>query len=307
MSTLKTGIHHGLPMADYLALAAVSSSRLKDLGRSPAYCHHRMTESSPATDATNFGSFVDALLLEPETARDRFLCAGPCAAKTKAGKACGNNGSLRLDGEWFCGVKGHAPEGATPPTAPVLKQPDYDRAFRVWDALQAHPWWQRFADRKPATQQTLVWRDMETDLVCKGRPDACALDDAGSILMDLKVTREACQNVYPRKCVSLWHPQQLAWYAAGYEEHGVHVTERWILAVHPEPPHEVTAYRMSDDLNAWADRVVYERHQTYAHCVAQDWWPAGDYEVTVPLPDWATIGPKVEIDWSGIEDEEEAA
>ena len=293
------GIHTGVSMSNYLMLNAASSSRLKDLGRSPAFCKYRMTASRGDTVATIVGSLVDALLLTPAEVEGNFLKAGTCAARLKSGAPCTKNGSLVLGKDWYCKTKSHAPVEAGPPVARVLSTDDYDRALNIFHAVQAHPWWQAFQPTISGVQETLVWEDAESGILVKGRPDA----RGGSILMDLKVTREAAQSVYPRKCVGLWHPQQAAHYAQGYAELGVEITERWILAAHPEPPHEVTAYIMSPDLNKYADRTVRNRMERLADYMHLNSWPPGVPEVEVPLPDWINPGVEIEDDPIYVEED----
>lgn len=275
------GIHTGVSLSDYLMLDAVSSSRLKDLGRSPAYCKYRMTASRGDTVATIVGSLVDALLLTPADVEGNFLKAGTCCATLKSGARCTSNGSLVLGREWYCKKKSHAPVTAGPPVARVLAEDDYDRALNIFHAIQAHPWWQDFQPTIDAAQDTLVWTDPNTGLLCKGRPDI----KGGATLVDLKVCREAAQNLYPRKCAYLWHPHQLSHYATGYAELGVEITKRVILAAHPEEPHEVTAYVMHPLFNEWADGIVRDRMDAYADYASLNSWPPGVPEVEL-LPEW---------------------
>jgi len=269
-------IEYGLPIEDYHAIDAASSGRLRDMGRSPAYCRYRIDNPIHDTTAKIVGSFVDALLLAPDEAA-RFA-PKDFDARTKDGKA-------RRDELEGAGIR-------------ILAQPDYDRAMSIFHALQAFPWWADLPD--VCAQSSVLWTDPENEIPCRARPDILA--DGGRILCDLKVCREAAQNVYPRRSVMLWHPQQLAWYARGLEEAGVHVEERYILAVHPDPPHEVTAYKMSAELNGWADGIVAERLGYYAECVKANNWPSGVPEVEIGLPNWITT-PEVSFDGVEVENE----
>jgi len=173
----------------------------------------------------------------------------------------------------------------------VLAQDDWDRCHAIYEALLASPWYAALGSH--STQVTALWVDGDTDIACKARPDILAAD---TILCDLKVCRQATPDVYLRACVSLYHPQQLAWYARGLAANGVNVRERWVLAVHPEPPHEVTAYRMTPDLCEWADKVVESRMLYYEECKVANSWPSGMGEIDVPLPEWAQAGIAGQID-----------
>jgi len=278
--TWTPGIRHGVPIDDYHAIDACSAGRLRDMGRSAAYCRMRMEEPTPDTPAMAVGSFVDALLLDPDTS-DAFALKD-FDARTKVGKQ-------RRDELAAAGVR-------------VLSEADWDRAHAIYHAVQASPWWSSLED--VWTQTTVLWDDLDLGIRCRARPDILAY--AGRILCDLKVCRQAIEGEYQRRCVSLYHPQQLAWYARGLAEVGYEVRERVILAVHPEPPHEVTAYRMSAELNAWADAAVLDRATFYAECVRSQSWPAGNAEVEVPLPEWARVNEQNRVDFGGVEVEVEA-
>jgi len=56
----------GVPAETYHAIDACSSTRLKDMGRSPAYCRYMALNPKPPTAAMAVGSYVDALLLDPD-------------------------------------------------------------------------------------------------------------------------------------------------------------------------------------------------------------------------------------------------
>ncbi len=251
---------HSLPFSEYQALNAIRSSFLRDLGRSPAYAKWREANPSEPSAAMKLGALVDAHVAggDPDLFAPKSF-----DARTNEGKA------QRAD---------YAARGVT-----VLDAEDYERGMAVVAAVRAHPVWADLSDIR--LQTTVVWRDMA--LLCKARPDILAVRRNKLVLLDLKVCRDNSESVYPRKCLSLWHPQQLAWYCRGLFACGEPVARCGTLTVHPEPPHEVTLYWMSRELTAYAETVVEKRLAIAQHCAAQGAWPAGPAEVTVPAPLWA--------------------
>ena len=249
-----------MPMADYLALDACSSSRLRNLGRSPAYCRYMIDHPAPATDAMRLGSLVDCLLTEPASEGARFAVKD-YDARTKEGKA-------RRDLL--------AESGLT-----VLDADDYHRARTIAASVRLHPFWGALKDAR--YQQTVY---VEGSPGRKARPDILATYGTGLAVVDIKVCRQASQDIYPRACWGLWHPQQLAWYADCLRLAGENVVSSWTLAVHPQEPHEVTAYQMSDAMMKVALEVVLRREEKYADCVASGVWPDGDELVVVEPPEW---------------------
>jgi hypothetical protein len=207
------------------------------------------------------GSLVDAWLLEPP--RAAWFAVKDFDARTSAGKA-------RRDELAAAGIE-------------VLSQADWDRAGAIADAVRDHPWWKSLTFCR--YQTSVDWLD--AGHACKGRPDVIARHNGKLILCDLKVCRQAAQSEYPRACASLWHPQQLAWYSRGLLANGMEIEEEWIMAVHPLPPHEATAYRISAGMRAWAAQEVEKRYAKWCECAERAEWPAGEAEVTVDAPAWA--------------------
>lgn len=259
--SITTGIHDGIPFADYLALDAISSSRLKAMGRSPAYCRWQMDNPSEPTAPMLVGSLVDCMLLEADAVPDRFV--------SKDWNDRSHENKARTAALLSAGI---AP-------VPTL---DYERAEDIVKAVRAHPFWSDLRDMR-----TQVTAYIEANPGSKCRPDILANYQGRPVLVDLKVCRQATQDLYPRSCWSLWHPHQLAWYRDILRSLGHEVDLCYILAVHPQPPHEVTAYEMTDAMLDAASVVVEKRADAYADCVASGVWPHGEPTMVVDPPAWA--------------------
>ena len=82
---MKPGIYDGCPDTDYHSAPGVSSSILKEMGRSPAHCRaKRDGDRDKRTKALDTGIILHCAVLEPE----RFAGSMPC-------RRCGSTTPMR--------------------------------------------------------------------------------------------------------------------------------------------------------------------------------------------------------------------
>ena len=184
----KPGRYAGVPEGDYFALPALNASTLKHMGRSALHCKAEMTAADrPDTEAQKVGRLVHCAVLEP----DRFAasyCQAPQAedhpealadhaaykarAKELGLKVTGTKGDLKArileaDPEavfW----EDHAAQlvGEREP----LKADHWFLAQSIIESIAANAK-AAAALSKGAAEETLVWHDEPTGLLCKGRLD----------------------------------------------------------------------------------------------------------------------------------------
>lgn len=117
-------------------------------------------------------------------------------------------------------------------------------------------------------EQMITWK--VGDRECAGTPD---LFTATGVLADLKVTPLASPRQFPwhvRKM--LWHAQPV-WYLDGLESCGKCVSDVYLVAVAPKPPHLPVAYHFSErtiELGRKTWRRLFDR---LLGCEAEDFWP----------------------------------
>lgn len=113
------GWHYGCPAPVYHTVEAASAHRLHDLSRSAAHCRHNIDHPFDASLAMIVGSATDAMTLEGDVAFDSaFVVSEQCAAYSKEGNRCRNDGKFHVAGEWKCGIHAKA-----------------DRFKATWDAI----------------------------------------------------------------------------------------------------------------------------------------------------------------------------
>lgn len=263
--------------ADYLAWPAVSCSDLLHLRRSPASAQLiRATPKAPSP-AMRFGTAWHCACLEPEEFDRRYIVAGTCVATKKGGEPCSNAGVLYLGGEWFCRVRGHAPEGAGDPLSTVLAPGDHTRIHAMRRSLWAHPKWE---DTRSLCLVERSAYGCVDGLEMKARPDLW--DAHRGRVIDLKSTAKIEQ-------IKSWNgAKRLDWHirAAHYLDTltaaGVRATEYVYAVVASDPPYEAYLWEVTNE-QLMAGREEHRRLlDNWVRCAsvgAIGAWPGGNTEI----------------------------
>jgi len=271
--TIEPGIHEGMPFDQYIALPAISNSRLKWLERSPAYCRLKIDEDEErTTEALQVGSLLHMMLLEPELAEARYLVHEKLDRRTKVGK-----------GAWQ-DIQDEAAESGKEP----IEQELWDRAREVADSVKANPSAAAVLDNADQKEVTLVWVDEPTGELCKARIDFGAA--AVSLFGDVKTSRAAHPDSFGREIHNFRYYRQGAWYRRGLDVLGLlgRYADYGIIAVENTAPFECYPYRLRpEDLDAGAVENEYLVN-IYHRCQVEGRWPGGQDEFqNISLPPWA--------------------
>jgi hypothetical protein len=280
---IPAGIHHGVPMADYLGNTcpgpSVSRSGLWTIeSKSPAHYWaesylnpHRVPQED--TDALRLGAAVHTLILEPETwLAQHVVKPEGMTFTTKDGKA------WRAEQE---------EAGRT-----ILTPAEWRMVMGVEEAVKAHPLARR-AIAESASEVTIAMQDAETGVWLKARPDALPHDPRRMpFSVQIKTTLDASPAAFSRSVWSYGYHLGAAIEIDMLAMLGWHDNPGYLLiAVEKEPPFAVTLVRLSDDAVGWG-RTQYRRAlRRFADCLAAGKWPAYSDAVTeVHLPEWAARG-----------------
>lgn len=268
---LGPGIHPGLSDGEYDAIDAVRSSHLKALVPPSTPAHLRELITHPKSKKCfDIGNAAHYGILRPEQFDKCFAVAGQCAATTKAGTRCTNNGIWTLGDQWFCNVRGHAPDGAVCDDRTVITEDDYRKCVGMREAVWAHPRARDFLERAER-EVTGVWTDPATELLCKFRMDAVIW--AAGMAGDVKTARDASAEKFVYairdRCYHL---------SAAFYEHGATALDRLIdrfffIAVESEPPHCVNLLLLRSEVIEEGWKLARHALETYAHCRLLNLWP----------------------------------
>ena len=222
---MKSGIYPNVNFKDYLAIKAVSNSYLGRLDKCPAAALVKQED----TPSLILGRAVHKLVLEGiEAFSSEFANAPTCDRRTKEGKAIWAETLLRNEGKH------------------LLSADDWLKVYAIYKAVKAHP---RATEvlAENVTEQTCVWTDKETGLLCKIRPDS--VPDAGKMaLVDLKTCADASEDGFTRSIVKYGYARQAALYLDGYNAVTRSNADAFIfMAVEPDEPYRTEVYLLDNE------------------------------------------------------------
>lgn len=161
-------------------------------------------------------------------------------------------------------------------------------------ALREHPIAASLLDPAggAAAEQTLVWRDEETGVMCRALLDWLRTPIPGQRLVvpDYKTSHEVDPDSISKALASYAYYGQGAWYTEATEKLGLSTGQPAFVLIFQRKtaPHLVVcAQVMPDDLGRGHERNRMARH-LYRWCSEQDAWPgyADDRVLPVYLPSW---------------------
>ena len=260
---LVSGVYPGIPMADYLAIKALSSGMAHHiLTQSPLHAWidspwnpNREDDSNKTSD---IGTVAHDVLLEGGTGIiERIDPNDYPAEKTGAIPTGWTNKAIRAARD-AARVTGKIP----------LFPADVDAVTAMVASARAY-----IADSElagvfdiGAAEQTAIWQDGAT--LCKARPDWLNND----ICLHVKTTkRSVAPYSFERMAINMGYDMSIAFYARGIER-----PNHLILAIEQDPPYACKLFGLS---NAQADisaRKVERAINTWAACMKAGKFPAYD-------------------------------
>jgi exodeoxyribonuclease VIII len=269
---------------------AVSKSRLDSIARSPLHYWAKHLDPNrwpaEATPAMLIGSAVHTSVLEPDE-WDANYAVTPAGInrRTNAGKA-----------EWdvFTTAAG---------SRTVISREDADLVGKITEGVFAHPAAGGLLGLPGKAETSLFWKDAETGLECKCRPDYL-LDD-GSTIVDLKTTESASPADFMQSIIKFRYHVQAAWYLHGVEQATGKRPEQFVfVCIEKRPPFACAAYVAAPEMVQIGWDTARANLNRLAECMAADAWPGySDQVELINLPAWmrpkadgTTIGQPPEIE-----------
>lgn len=188
---LAEGLHKDIPESIYHALKYVSNSYLSRLDEVPAMVKVPYEE----TAAMAIGTAFHTLILQPERFDELVAVAPVCDKRTKEGKA------TYADFMASCGDKS------------TISPADMETVKAMRESVYRHPAAKKILSAG-IPEQTVIWQDEETKLMCKSRIDFEPEGNRG-VLVDLKKTKSCEQHKFLRSVQDYGYARQAAMYLAG--------------------------------------------------------------------------------------------
>lgn len=261
-----------MPAEQYHSIAALSAGGLKRLRQSPAHFYGMQIDPNrprgEPTPAMRNGTLVHAVLFEPDAVPARYVVK-PDSVDYRT-----NDGKAWRDAQ----------------TAEIVEPVDMARACAQAAAVRALPDVAALL-RDGYAEASAFWRDTDTGVLCKCRPDWVSPAGDGVILVDGKTARDASPDGFGRAIWNLSYHLQAAWYSDGWERAtGQRVLGFVFAAVESDWPHAAAAYMLGDDVLDAARRECRRLTDLYAECLSTGRWPGyGSGVQLINLPRWANL------------------
>jgi hypothetical protein len=197
------------------------------------------------------------------------------------------------------------------PGRTVVTRKELEQAERIARAVRDNPDANEALSGIWDTEVSIVWKDPDTGVLCKGRIDWLTDPARDRVLIgDLKTCRDNAPPWFPKDAARREYYAQMAWYrmgltalsAKGPEIHCV------LLAVQSGGCHDSTVYDLDDDELRAGDELNAERLQQLLELeegYGERPWPGKCQRAPLNLAEHApgVLGEGGELDLDGLEDE----
>lgn len=167
----------------------------------------------------------------------------------------------------------------------VIKQDDLDKARNVAKYAMENPGISSiFTGGK--TEQTLIWKDDETDVMCRCRFDL--FNHKELFGMDYKTSRNAHPREFSRAVGDYGYYIQAAMYMEGYKAvFGKSLKKFWFIVQEIEQPEMIAPIELDNVALEWGKILFDAAKRKYAMCKDTDHWPGYDEQThKIGLPGW---------------------
>lgn len=266
----------GMSNAAYHSRPEASSTKLKVLANTtPLHFWHRFLSGEyeeARKDDFVIGSLFHAVCLPGEDPDTDFVMGPDCERRKDADKAI-----------WA------AAEADALATGRDLIKPEWmELAVAMAGAVAKHPTAAMILGMEGRAETSLLWRDQETGVALRCRPDWLVIGDDTALIVDLKSIRDGSPEGFQRASINHGYDVQAYLYSEGVKAAlGKEVEAFVFLCVEKTPPYAVSLYRADTSLMELGYRKARKALALYAECTKTGIWP-GYPEDIIPLsaPAW---------------------
>lgn len=250
---MKNEIFH-IDEQGYNDLPALRSTLLKEFMKSPA--HYRYMRDAPHSDASYFilGSFVHSLILEPETVKEKYLCAKVKSRNAKEYK------------EMVPRAKAQKKD--------ILLQPEWQKGVEMANEAMKDP---HFAAMLQKSEAELSATAKIEDVWVKVRLDMY-IPDTG-VIVDIKTTSES-SKYFPYNLRKYGYDVSAALYWDAFEQAGEKINGFYFAVIEKFPPYGIKLFKLSEEYIEEGRAKCRYALQDYKKCLAGNVWQG--YNNAVP-------------------------
>lgn len=280
------GIHADVPAEVYhrRELGVVNKGALDQLAKTPA--HYRAWVDDQAqqveTPALAFGKALHCAVLEPDVfdatyiiARDHPYSRVSDRLRNAKKPSQGTLDAIAYWDDWAREMGGKI----------EVSHDDAIALRGMQAAVFAHPIARKLF-KGGVSEETVVWTDPRTGLLCKARLDYH--QRSLGIVSDLKSTEDASPRGFARSVAHYRYHVQHAHYADAFAVTGNELRMFAFVAVEKAPPYAVSVYTIDAEAEARGMELREQDMATLARCLETDTWPGYPAGINrLALPNWA--------------------
>jgi len=279
------GIYPNVPAEVYhrKELGVVNCGALKQLSVTPAHYRAWLADlDDNETPAKHFGRALHVAVLEPELFDSTYIIARehPFRRVPDRNRNAKNPSPETLKAcaywdEWEREMAGKI----------EISHDDAIILRGIQASVAAHPIAGKLF-RGGQSEQTIIWHDRETGLLCKARLDYWIADRR--IAIDLKSTEDASPRGFAKSVANYRYHIQHAHYSEGMTATDNALRAFLFVAVEKSPPYAVAVHCIDADAEARGYELRRREMDALTDCLKTDKWPAYAPSIhTLALPRWA--------------------
>ncbi len=159
----------------------------------------------------------------------------------------------------------------------VLLKKEFEPIKEMLESIKKHPFaMNAFKEGKP--EQSIFWKDAETGVMCKCRPDFLPNDRRD--VPDYKTAPSANPVEFKKSFFKFGYDQQAAWYAEGIEiVTGVRPENFFFVVQAKTPPYLVTCMTVDQEVINYGSMLNRKALRIFADCLEKDEWPGYSNQV----------------------------
>lgn len=278
--TTKPGVYPNVSFDEYLAIQALSNTRMGLLAQSPR--HFKFNAAlDEKMKCLVMGRLIHTHTLEPDAIALRYAVM-PDFANHENNQTDKGVPSTSSATRW-CKEQQFNFESANEDRE-IVTEGWWNEALLTVESIRADDGARAIFETPGPAELTIVWDDDETGIRCKARIDKVA----GQRIVDLKSTSKLA--TFSKSIAGYEYHRQLAHYQSGYAvHHGGELLEPWIVAAETVPPYCVQSAPLHEEALLYGERRRRQLLRLLRDCIDEDHWPGPPSPTAWRIPEWAML------------------
>ena len=272
------GLFYDVSFENYTDWPAANFSKIKAIRGTASKCKYAIDVPKEQTTAMMLGTALHIATLEPGRFEGMFHICAPCDRRTKEGKELYESECRKAAGKIIIR------EGAE-------SLGEVERVRGMAKSIHNLKSAERFLSGLGRNEVSMLWKDVETGMYCKGRMDRLIENFPElnvPVIVEIKSTKNANAWGFGRDTDTMSYAAQAANYVAGYKAITGKTALHVFLTVESFAPFDAAVFTL-DDESLQTGLLQYRQMLTrYSECVKTGSWPGYVDEVQIlSMPKYA--------------------